>query len=354
MKLTNFRSYDSLKIEFNNTINFLYGKNGQGKTNVLEAISILSFGKSFVTSEEKECITFEKNYARIEAIIEKAQKTKIEIIISPKGKRIIVNNKEIKRISELAGLVYIIDFSPNDVRFFKNQPSERRKFIDRSLSMLSKQYLLYLSNYRKLLKNRNALLKNEFIDKSLIETINNQMILLEIEIMKMRNEFINELNSIMKSVYKRFGFDSQIDLVYLPTIEIDNSNDDMIDKLRKRYCDDFEIDIKRKTTTKGIHLEDMILLLDQVNIDLVGSQGQNRLLSLILKISLSIMIKEKFNEKPILLLDDVLSELDIGIQEKLEEILVNDCQVFLTGTEIPKSVKYCDKYLVSNHMMRRN
>ena len=353
LTLTNFRCYESLSLDFSQGINFFTGLNGEGKTNIIEAISLLALGKSFVTSDEKECIEIFKDYTKVESIIDRGYPLRIEMIISQEGKKVSLNGKELNKLSEMSGNVYIVTFAPTDVNFYKGSTVNRRKFIDVSLSMLSPAYLSCISLFRRLLKDRNALLKQE-VDFTLLKVIDEQIAPLEYEIVKMRTKFIKELNVSLKKVYEKLGIDTGImNLEYLSVIPFVEDKKEFISKIIFQMKDDYANDIKRKSTTRGIHHEDIKFIFRGTDIALTGSQGQNRIASLALKIALANLIKEKYKEEPILLLDDVLSELDSTHQEALGNLLKDYKQVFLTGTEVPLNIKVDAEFVVSNHSVRR-
>lgn len=354
LKLKNFRNYEELNICFDKGINFLSGLNGEGKTNILEAISLLSLGKSFVTSNEKECVRINKEFSKINSIIERKNNLEIEIVISEQGKKILINNNEIKRLSEMSGNVYVITFSPKDVSFYKESAVRRRKFIDSSLSMLSPAYLSCISIYKKLIKERNSLLKQD-VDFTLLKVIDEQLAPLEFEIIKMRYKFINELNNSIKKLYEKFNINNtEVNLSYLSTVPYDVNKEKCIKNILQQLEESYSTDLSRKNTSKGIHHEDVEFFYKGTNIALTGSQGQNRIATLILKIALADLIKEKFLEEPILLLDDVLSELDENHQRLLGSVLKDYSQSFITGTEIPATIDVDTEFIVSNHSIRRN
>lgn len=353
LTLKNFRCYENLSLDFSQGINFFTGSNGEGKTNIIEAISLLSLGKSFVTSDEKECIEIFKDYTKIESIIDRGHLLKIEMCISQEGKKVSINNKELNKLSEMAGNVYIVTFAPNDVNFYKGSTANRRKFIDVSLSMLSPAYLSCISLFKKLLKDRNALLKQD-IDFTLLKVIDEQLAPLEYEIVKMRTKFIKQLNVSLKRVYEKLNIDAGImNLEYLSVIPFVEDKKEFVNKLIFQMKDDYANDIKRKSTTRGIHHEDINFIFRGTNIALTGSQGQNRIASLALKVALADLIKEKYKEEPILLLDDVLSELDNNHQEALGNLLKDYKQTFLTGTEVPSNIIVDAEFNVLNHAVRR-
>ncbi len=351
LTLQDFRSYLSLQLTLDKGINFFVGENGVGKTNILEAISLLSMGKSFVTSDEKHCIAEGKEFAKVKAIYEKDKEKEIQIILTKEGKKVELNQKEIHRLSNMIGNVITISFSPKDVRFFMDAPLERRKFIDTSLSMMEPYYLTILSQYKELLKNRNALLK-ENGNATLLDVIEDQMIPLQREIIIKRKTFLKDLESEINELYRFFG-EKEIRLQYKSDfLEKDDSlNDDSL--MKKRYLDTREQDLLRGSTQIGIHKDDVRLLMGS-DIAFIGSRGQNRMASLLLKIALASWMKKK-NIHPILLLDDVLSELDASRITKLSELLKDQEQVLITGTEVPDPFKKEAIYEIVNHeVTRRN
>ncbi len=352
LKLFTFRSYEYLDVDFDSKINFLTGINGAGKTNVLEAISLLSFGKSFVTSQENNCIAFNHEFAKINANVEANKVNRMSIVISNEGKKISINDQDIKKISSMATKILTVTFAPKDVRIFKDSPSERRKFIDVSLSMLSLSYISNLSLYKELLKRRNLLLKQEF-DLIHIEAIDTQIIPISYEIIKARKIFINEINKKIKEIYDYFEMNDEVKMEYISFMEFEEDKQSFIKKMNLLLKDNYEADIKRKSSTIGIHHDDIVFMLNGNNIAIAGSQGQNRIASLVIKLALARIIEEYVKEKPVLLLDDVLSELDENFQSKLGNLLSNMGQVFITGTEVPKTIKDCTEYIVSNHTLRR-
>ena len=349
LQLNDFRNYPSLDISFNEGINFLVGINGAGKTNILEAISILSSGKSFVTSDEKNCIAIGKEFAILKATYQKDKERSIKIILSKEGKKIEKDLKEVHKLSEMIGSILSITFSPKDVRFFIDAPQDRRKFVDYSLSIIEPYYLSLISQYRELLKNRNALLKRE-CDVNLLDVIEEQMIPLQKEIILKRRKFIDDLEKEMKNLYSYFK-EGEISLLYKNSTlsYVDSLN--FISLMKKDYEESRKQDLLRGSTGIGIHKDDMRFIFKGNDIALHGSRGQNRIASLILKIALAQIIKNK-KDTPLLLLDDVLSELDVIHIEKLKELL-KSYQVFITGTEVPYQFREANIFEISCHQVKR-
>lgn len=331
IKLTNFRNYKSLSLSFEKGINVFYGNNGSGKTNLAEAIYFISLTKSFRTSNELELINNESNdFALINSSIEKGRNfKKIDIYISKDGKKISIDNKNINRISLLSQEVNIIYFLPRDVNLFKESPRVRRNFFNIALSKQFSEYLKLLNDYEKVLKMRNEILKEENPNITLLDVYAEQLIAYSFKIYKYRKEYFNKINIFLPEIYQKISLKkSLIKLVYLPFVDdLSNYKDIALNK----YKNALESDLKTKRTTIGIHLEDFYILLDNKNITLYGSQGENRMAVLSLKLVPYFLINEKEN-KPIVILDDVLSELDENNKLNLLNFLKVFEQVFITTT----------------------
>lgn len=347
IKLTNFRNYKKIDLTFNKGLNLFYGSNGSGKTNLVEAIYFLSLTKSFRTNNELDLINLEENdFALINAYIEKGKNyKKIDVFISKNGKKISLDNKNITRISELSNEVNILYFLPRDVNLFKESPKVRRNFFNIAISKQFKEYLKLLNSYEKILKNRNELLKEENVDLKLLDVYTDQLISYSKNIYKYRKDYFLKLNVFLPDIYKKISMkQSLIHLVYLPFVnDLENYNS----IAKEKYKEALENDLKNKRTTIGIHLEDFYILLDKKNITLYGSQGENRMAVLSLKLVPYFLINEKEN-KPIIILDDVLSELDEINKTNLLNFLKTFEQVFITSTY------KIDQKDITNYLIKNN
>jgi len=351
IQLKNFRGYYSLKLDFSSGINVFVGKNAQGKTNLLEAIHYLSFAKSFKGVEDSELIKKESSRAVINAVmLENNIKTKIDLQIDEKGKKILINDKGITKLSSLNKVANVIIFDPRDVEIFHGSPKNRREYMDINISKLNPIYSEVMYRFDTLLKERNEILKQEKINSDQLEIITDQLINEEKEIIKMRTEFIGELNDVIsKIVSKLKGKDEKVKVVYFPFNKL---NDDYLETSRKMYKDNLENDLKRKATNIGIHREDFIVNLNNRNIAISGSQGENRLVAIALKLSPYFLVKDK-SKHPIIALDDVMSELDLNHQKKLINFLRKLEQVFITSTNL--KIDNASIYEIDNHhAIRRN
>lgn len=336
IELENFRNYESLNIDFDDNTTILFGDNAQGKTNILEAAYISGTTKSHKGSRDKEIIRFNQNESHIKTIVLKNDREyQIDIHLKKnKSKGIAINRVPIKKAADLFGLVNIIFFSPEDLNIIKNGPSERRKFMDAELCQIDKIYLSDLTNYNKALNQRNALLKEMISKPELKETLpiwDEQLINYGKKIITRRQQFINDINIIVKDIHSKITSNKEkIEVTYDPNIEDIFFLDELVKNKEKdmRFCQ----------TSVGPHRDDIKITVDGIDIRKFGSQGQQRTCALSLKLSEIKLVENTINDKPILLLDDVLSELDKNRQSDLLDNLL-DTQTIITCTGIDEFVK---------------
>jgi len=338
IELKNFRNYESLNINFDKRINFIVGNNAQGKTNLLESIFMSSIGKSFRTSKDGEMIGFEKDFCKIKTVAKKNfSETEVEIILKrDSGKFIKVDGINVARTSDLLDNIYIVIFSPEDLKIVKDEPEKRRKFINRELSIIKPSYYDALSNYKKVLIQRNIYLKEKNIDTSVLDIWNMQLAKYGSKIISMREDFINKIDCISKKIHNNItdGKENLI-LEYDPNIKNqENLEEKIYEELKKSEENDFRL----RTTTRGPHRDDIQFFIDGINVRSFGSQGQQRTAALSLKLAEIDLIKEETGENAVLLLDDVMSELDPTRQQFLIKSL-SDIQLFITSTEITENLK---------------
>lgn len=342
LKLIDFRNYESLDINFDKGTNILYGDNAQGKTNILEAIYLSATTKSHKGSKDSDIISFGKEEAHIRTIVEKDDvETKIDMHLRKnKTKGIAIDGVKLKKASELLGLVNVVFFSPEDLSIIKNGPSERRRFIDMELCQLDSFYLYNLNHYNKIVNQRNHLLKDMYRNPDLKDTLkiwDSQLASFGSKIIEKRIEFIKELNEIICSIHMGIsGNKERIRIEYEPNCPIE--------ELEDRIRDSYEKDIKLKQTTVGPHRDDISFIVtdsDNKSIDIrkYGSQGQQRTAALSLKLSEIEIVKKIINDTPILLLDDVLSELDSNRQNYLLDN-IGDIQTIITCTGLDEFVDH--------------
>lgn len=336
IELRNFRNYESLDIEFNDGTNILYGDNAQGKTNILEAAYMSGTTKSHKGSRDKEMIRFDESESHIRTIVEKNEKQfQIDMHLRRNGsKGVAINKIPIKKASELFGILNIVFFSPEDLNIIKNGPAERRRFIDLELCQLDKLYLSDLSSYNKVLNQRNRLLKDIGYRSDLLDTLpvwDSQLIEYGRRIITKRKAFVDELNQIIQQIHSNIsGGKENLILKYEPNID-DIFFEDELSKAKNK-------DLKLCQTTVGPHRDDMLFSIDGVDIRKYGSQGQQRTSALSLKLSEIDLVRKSIHNTPVLLLDDVLSELDSNRQNYLLNS-ITDIQTIITCTGLEEFVK---------------
>lgn len=329
IELNNFRNYDSLSMEFDSETNILYGDNAQGKTNILESVYLCGTTKSHRGSKDKEMIRFHKDEAHIRMRVRKNEISwRIDMHLKRnKAKGIAINGIPIKKASELFGIVNMVFFSPEDLNIIKSGPSERRKFIDIELCQLNKVYLSDLTNYNHVLNQRNKLLKDISFYPGLESTLDvwdEQLLNYGLKIIRERNKFLEELNSVIFDIHQNLtGNKEVLDILYEPNVSVD----EFADSLRKSR----DKDLKLKSTSAGPHRDDLCVKSNGIDIRKFGSQGQQRTAALSLKLSEIYLVKKVIKDTPILLLDDVLSELDRNRQNYLLSS-IHDIQTLITCT----------------------
>ena len=336
IELRNFRNYENLDIHLDEGTNILYGDNAQGKTNILEAAYLSGTTKSHKGSRDKEMIRFGEKESHIRTVVQKKEKEyQIDMHLRKSGsKGVAVNKIPIKKASELFGILNIVFFSPEDLNIIKNGPAERRRFIDAELCQLDKIYLSDLTNYNKILNQRNKLLKDLYFNPSLKETLpvwDMQLVNYGKKIIARRNQFIMELNEVVHDIhYKISGGREEMVIKYEPNIEDIFFEDELIRAKEK--------DLKYAQTSVGPHRDDLKISVGDIDVRKFGSQGQQRSCALSLKLSEIKLVEQTIHDKPVLLLDDVLSELDHNRQNYLLQV-IDDTQTIITCTGLDDFVK---------------
>lgn len=332
LTIKNFRNHSYLTYDFSPKMNVIVGENGVGKTNLIEAIYYLSLARSFRTQDDQDLIQKQKESAVIEArLIEGKITRKIEIILQNSGKRIFINDKPIARLSELSKAMNVILFEPKDVMLFRGLPKERRNYLDINLSKKSPPYLEYISQYEKILKERNEILKLENVDRELLK-INTQMLIkMSGPIVSYRQKYVKDIDYILKKIVRALtGERAKVEIRYEPFVQYDAS---FAENANKAFLRVEESDLRRKVTSIGIHREDFSISLNGHDIATYGSQGENRMVALALKLCPFFLIEDK-DKRPLVILDDAMSELDSGHQERLINFLKKFAQVFITATKL--------------------
>jgi len=335
ISLKNFRNYKECQVSFDPFMNIFIGKNAQGKTNLLEAIYLLSLSKSFKTNILTEMIYFDNDFSKLSAYVESSSKNiLLEIVISKLGKKAMINSSEISKSSDYVGYLNVVLFVPEDLMLIKGSPKNRRSFMDIDISKISPIYLFNLNKYKKLLKERNQYLKilhdKHQKEDDYLEVLSEQMSKLSVDLIKRRIEFIDLLNDITKKIYHYISLDEEkLFLTYKSSFKKYD-----YDYILEKYRENYSKDILYSKTNVGIHKDDIRIDLDEQNASVYASQGQQRSIVLAIKIALLELIKKEIGEYPILLLDDVLSELDDSRKTKLLNLIQNKVQTFVTTTSI--------------------
>ena len=329
IKLNHFRNYEQLELQLNPNINIFYGDNAQGKTNILEAIFLGSFGKSFRTNKEKEMIQFKEEKAFVEIVYQKKDRDgKIKIELGNK-KQISVNGIKLKKLSELLGNINIVIFTPEDINILKNGPENRRRFLNIMIGQLRPNYVYQLNLYTKTLEQRNNYLrqiKEENKPEEMLEIWDEKLAEYGEKVYLYRKEFVDKIIQKINTIHRGITEEKET-LKMLYTSNCQN-REEYLNLLKARR----KLDIIKGYTTKGIHRDDFTLYINDKEVAIYGSQGQNRTAVLSLKLSELQVVYDEIGEYPILLLDDFMSELD----EKRRKNFLNNIQntqVILTGTD---------------------
>ena len=329
IKIYNFRNYKNEEINLEKNINIFYGKNAQGKTNIIEAIYLCGLGKSFRTNKDKEMIKLNENKSYVEVEFEKSDRDgKIKIELENK-KNIYLNNIKLKKLSELLGNLNVVIFTPDDINILKGGPENRRRFLNIMISQLRPNYLNVLNLYKKTIEERNnylRLIKEENKSEELLDIWDEKLAEYAEKIVNYRKEFINKISNKIVEIHKNItNNNEEIKIEYLTDCE---KKENYLNLLKQRR----KLDVIKGFTTKGIHRDDFVIYINDNQVNVYGSQGQNRTVMLSLKLSELQIIYDEIGEYPILLLDDFMSELDKERRKNFLENIKNN-QVIITCTE---------------------
>ena len=326
LTINNFRIINNLNINFHKNIYFIYGNNASGKTSIIEAIYYLGTTKSFRTSNVYELIKQNKEFLRINLIL---NKNEYQIVLTKTSKFISINRKEIKKLSEYLGLLQIVVFTTSDLNLINGTPADKRSFLDLEISKLNQFYLKELSMYLKLIKKRNAILKKIKIndDYTLLNIVSNELIKPATYIIQKRIEFINLLNESINAIKKEY-FEKEIYIKYLPNVSDSN--------LKKHLFNKIENDILLESTSKGPHKDDFQILINNQNAQYYASNGEQRLIVLIIKLAIFKVIKNEVDNNIVLLLDDCLAELDHKKRVNFLTKLPKNEKIIITSTHQPE------------------
>ena len=354
LELNNFRNYITTAVNFEDGLNFIVGKNAQGKTNMLESIYLLSVGKSPKNSKDKQIIRFGQTKAKIGVDFSTLAGNKnIQMYLDKSDKKSITINKlNILKLTELVGILSVVYFSPDELKLIKEVPEDRRNFLDVSISQFDKTYLYNLIKYNRILKMRNQILKSMDSNENKIEQLSlftPQLVDTAEKIIEKRLNFIEKLKNIAKNIHKTITLTENLDISYSYTKK---ENLSIKEDLLNQFNNSIEKELELGYTTIGPHRDDIVFKINDLDCKHYASQGQQRTVALVVKLSLMEVVKEEIGEYPILLLDDVLSELDSARQDRLLN-LTTKYQTFISCTAIPTTtLKYNVKEVFDGQVIK--
>lgn len=351
LSLMNFRNYETLNISFGN-LNIIYGLNGSGKTNIVEAIYMLALTKSFRINNDKIMIKKGKIKAKIKGnVLKKNDENEFGVEISNDGKIVAINGEKQDKVSDYVSKINVILFNPSDTRLIDDAPSERRKMLNIEISQIYKEYLVVLTNYQRILKQRNFYIRGMYINGSYtseyLDILTKKLVEYGKVICKYRQDFIDNINKYIKSNYEKIFSSGTLKIRYVSTFK-NKSEDDLI----KRFKDNYQKELSVGKTLEGIHHDDIMFILDNNNLKEWGSEGQRKNAIISFKLAEINVINEIKGYYPILILDDLFSELDKEKITNLLGMLDRNVQTFITTTDLKniskkvikdaKKIKVCD------------
>lgn len=351
LSLMNFRNYETLNISFGN-LNIIYGLNGSGKTNIVEAIYMLALTKSFRINNDKIMIKKGKIKAKIKGnVLKKNDENEFGVEISNDGKIVTINGEKQDKVSDYVSRINVILFNPSDTRLIDDAPSKRRKMLNIEISQIYKEYLVVLTNYQRILKQRNFYIRGMYINGSYtseyLDILTKKLVEYGKVICKYRQDFIDNINKYIKSNYEKIFGSGTLKIRYVSTFK-NKSEDDLI----KRFKDNYQKELSVGKTLEGIHHDDIMFILDNNNLKEWGSEGQRKNAIISFKLAEINVINEIKGYYPILILDDLFSELDKEKITNLLGMLDRNVQTFITTTDLKniskkvikdaKKIKVCD------------
>lgn len=353
IKLINFRNYKKLDLKFKNNLNIIIGKNAQGKTNILESIYILGLTKSYKMQQEQNLIRFGEEKYIIKGAIKQGRNFKdLKVENDRKNKKVFVNDNEIRKISNYIGNFNVILSSPEDIEIIKGSPNERRNLLNLEISQISETYLKNINEYNKLLKTRNDYLKkisnNVLADYRYLEVLTKNMISREKIIYYERKKFIDKVNEKITEIFNNITDMKGLKIIYEKSINYDMSEEEIYNF----YLNNKDKEIYQGMTLYGPHRDDLKFFLGEEDIKLFGSQGQQKLAMIAFKLSEIYIFKELTSYNPVILFDDIFSELDVYKKNKLIKYIPDDMQVIITSNDTrginKKLLDKADIYIVEN------
>ncbi len=349
LTLSNFRNYSTAHVSFGDSMNIFVGNNAQGKTNILEAIVFLALTKSHRVGTNPNIVMLGKDRCKLSGIVKNNKiPTNLEIEIAEEAKKLKVNHTDIRKVADYISYLNVIVFTPDDLEIVKGSPSVRRNLLNIELSQLSREYLKNYNEYDKLLKTRNEYLKvlfqNHIADRTYLDIITDKLIERAILIYQKRKEYLDFVNLSIHSFYQDISGEEGIKVCYLPNVEFKDYDSETIRKtLKHTFLKNYNKELNYGMTIYGPHRDDFYFECHDEDLKYYGSQGQQRLAVLSFKLSEISIFKELSGTTPVLLLDDIFSELDIKKRNKLLKMICSDSvQSIITTTDLKNIQK---KYL---------
>lgn len=337
--INNFRNIKSINIKFLKNKNIFIGKNAQGKTSILESIYFLAITKSHRTNIDSNLIKKGESFSKVTGKIlnEEKQQDKLEIIISDQGKKAEINGEKISKLSNYISKLGVIMFSPDDLEILKGSPSVRRKSLNISISQIYREYLIYLNLYNNILKQRNEYLKrskNKNFDELYFEVLTEKIIQLNVKILVYRKQFIELINSNINKIYKKLLGKENIKIKYETILKEELISNDIEKKIKEKFIKVRQAEIYQQTTLIGIHKDDFLIMSEKGLACEYLSQGLQKIAILSLKLAELLAYEKIKGEKPIVLLDDIFSELDNAKKSKILKYFDKNTQVFITTIDL--------------------
>ena len=355
LKLHNFRNYENLNLEFSDNLNIIYGENGVGKTNLVEAIYVLSLTKSFRTNDDHNLIKTGNVSTKVEGSVTLNTNNDYEVIISKEGKKVKIDNNLVSRLSDYISKINIVLLQPEEQIIFNEAPSSRRKLLNIEISQLKLDYIIYLNNYNKILKQRNFYLREAYINgnrsQEYLDILNNKLIQYGLKIYEYRLDFIKKINDLITKKYQEIFEYGELTIKYNSDYKNKSS-----EEIFKNYQKMYDREVVMGKTLSGVHHDDIIFILDGKEIGKWGSNGQQKNAIFAFKLAELEVIKEEKGNYPILILDDLFSALDNKKIKNIVKLLNNDIQTFITTTELSRINKKllvnAKKFNVKNNAIR--
>ena len=339
LQLKNYRNYKDLSIDLGTGLNIFIGNNAQGKSNILESIFVLALTKSYMNIKDQYLIKDGEEFASIKADFSTGDVEKqLEVIITEHAKKLKFNKIEVKKYCDYISNVKVLIFSPYNVNFIKDGPNVRRKSINMVISQFSNNYVKLLQNYNAVLKKRNQFLKSidcfKEYNRFYFDALNERFCALAVDVVLERSKFVEKINQVLSQIYYEITDYENLEFKYISNIEIIDDKKQMLEQCKLKVSSMFDREKAYGMTLIGPHRDDFSFLLDGSELSIYGSQGQIRAAILALKLAELLIFKEKDGEYPILLLDDIFSELDVDKRNKLMKYILDDVQTIITTTDI--------------------